>query len=108
MEEAIQRLEVIKTNALIQKANDASKYWKEEIDGTIESVDMAIKALQFAKHFDLLKEYQSLQEVVRCKDCRHCSEYYDRDGYPYWECDEWDSGTDADGFCYYGEKSNGE
>lgn len=32
---------------------------------------MAIEALQFAEHFDLLKEYQSLQEVVLCKDCRH-------------------------------------
>jgi hypothetical protein len=32
---------------------------------------MAIEALQFAEHFDLLKEFQSLQEVVRCKDCIH-------------------------------------
>lgn len=72
--------------------------------GVTEALDMAIEALQFVKHFDLLKEYQSLQEVVRCKDCRHCSEYYDKDGYPYWICDEWDSGTDVDGFCYYGER----
>ena len=36
-----------------------------------EAIDMAIEALQFAEHFDLLKEYQSLQEVVLCKDCRH-------------------------------------
>lgn len=35
-----------------------------------EAIDMAIEALQFVEHFDLLKEYQSLQEVVRCKDCR--------------------------------------
>lgn len=43
--------------------------------GVTKALDMAIEALQFAKHFDLLKEYQSLQEVVRCKDCRyqvHC------------------------------------
>lgn len=33
------------------------------------ALDMAIEALQFSKHFDLLKEYQSLQEVVQCKDC---------------------------------------
>lgn len=39
-----------------------------------EAVEMAIEALQFAKHFDLLKEYQSLQEVVQCKECRHASE----------------------------------
>lgn len=43
-------------------------------------------------------------ELVRCKDCRYCTEYYDRDGYPYWECAEWDGGTDADGFCHYGER----
>lgn len=34
-----------------------------------EAFRMAIEALQFAEHFDLLKEYHSLQEVVRCKDC---------------------------------------
>ncbi len=39
--------------------------------GVTEALDIAIEALQFAKHFDLLKEYQSLEEVVRCKDCRH-------------------------------------
>ena len=30
-----------------------------------------LDAIQFAEHFDLLKEHESLQEVVRCKDCRH-------------------------------------
>lgn len=44
-EEAIKRLEVVRTNALIQKANGASEYWQEEIDGTIEAIDMAIEAL---------------------------------------------------------------
>ena len=37
--------------------------------GVTKALDMAIEALQFSKHFDLLKEYQSLQEVVQCKDC---------------------------------------
>ena len=36
-----------------------------------QAIDMAIEALQFAEHFDLLKEFQSLQEVVRCGDCKH-------------------------------------
>jgi hypothetical protein len=72
--------------------------------GVTEALDMAIEALQFMEHFDLLKEYQSLQEVVQCKDCRYCTEYYDRDGYPYWICDEWDVGTNADGFCHCGER----
>ena len=54
---------------------------------------------------NVVAEWQG--EVVRCKDCKHCSEHYDRDGYPYWICDEWDGGTDADGFCYYGEWREG-
>lgn len=39
--------------------------------GYTEALDMAIEALQFVEHFDLLKEFQSLQEVVRCKNCKH-------------------------------------
>lgn len=50
----------------------------------------------------------NIGEIVRCKDCRYCTEYYDRDGYPYWICDEWDGGTDADGFCHYGERKGGD
>lgn len=44
-------------------------------------------------------------QVVRCKDCRYMTEHYDTDGnVPYWTCSEWDSGTDYDGFCHYGER----
>ena len=39
-----------------------------------EALDMAIEALQFVEHFNLLKEFQSLQEVVWCKDCQHANE----------------------------------
>lgn len=43
--------------------------------------------------------------VVRCGECEHCVEHYDTDGNaPYWVCKEWDSGTDYDGYCHYGEK----
>ena len=43
--------------------------------------------------------------VVRCGECKHCVEHYDTDGnVPYWVCKEWDSGTDYDGYCHYGEK----
>lgn len=35
-----------------------------------EAKRVAIKALQFVEHFDLLKEYQSLQETVKCEDCK--------------------------------------
>lgn len=61
--------------------------WFDEEDA--EAFRMAIEALS--------------ADIVKCKDCRYCTEYYDRDGYPYWECSEWDGGTDADGFCHYGE-----
>ena len=44
--------------------------------------------------------------VVRCGECKHCVEHYDTDGNaPYWVCTEWDSGTDYDGYCHYGEKN---
>lgn len=46
-----------------------------------------------------------LVAVVRCKDCKYMTEHYDIDGnVPYWTCSEWDSGTDYDGYCHYGEK----
>lgn len=44
-------------------------------------------------------------ELIRCKDCKHMTEHYDTDGnVPYWTCSEWDSGTDYDGYCHYGER----
>lgn len=47
-------------------------------------------------------------EVVRCGQCKHCVEHYDTDGNaPYWTCKEWDSGTDYDGYCHYGERKDG-
>lgn len=75
-EEAIKELELI---AKVTMWNDRR-----------EAVEMAIEAL--------------LVDIVKCKDCYHCTEYYDKDGYPYWICDEWDGGTDADGFCHYGKR----
>lgn len=47
-------------------------------------------------------------EVVRCGQCKYCVEHYDTDGNaPYWTCKEWDSGTDYDGYCHYGERKEG-
>ena len=47
-------------------------------------------------------------ELVRCKDCKYMTEHYDTDGnVPYWTCSEWDSGTDYDGYCHYGELKDG-
>ena len=71
-----------------------------------EAFDMAIEALQkdIERHERVIRASERHLGIVRCKDCRYCTEYYDKDGYPYWECDEWDSGTGADGFCHYGER----
>lgn len=36
-------------------------------------------------------------------------EHYDTDGNaPYWICSDWDSGTDYEGYCYYGERREDE
>lgn len=48
-DEAICRFENVKVNALIQKQNGVSEYWQQEIDGTIEAIDMAIEALSEPK-----------------------------------------------------------
>ena len=50
-------------------------------------------------------ELSAQPEIIRCKDCKYMTEHYDVDGNaPYWTCSEWDSGTDYDGFCSYGER----
>ena len=105
-EEAIKRIQ--------QDLKANKKYLSKEY---MEALRMAIEALSernIARDIATILENEQdmrviLQNaesipVVRCKDCRYCTEYYDRDGYPYWECAEWDGGTDADGFCHYGER----
>ena len=60
------------------------------------------------RNFDVIIDVQptvDAEPVVRCKDCKYMTEHYDTDGnVPYWTCSEWDSGTDFDGYCYYGER----
>lgn len=60
-EEAIEMLKAL--NMMLRNPNG------EPISDVCDALDMAIEALQFVEHFELLKEYQSLQEVVYCKDC---------------------------------------
>ena len=71
--------------------------------GVTEALDMAIEALQFVEHFDLLKEYQSLQEVVWCKDCRLA-----QDDITHLYCDYFGHKTYEDDFCSYGERKGGD
>ena len=88
-DEAIERFENVKANALVQKASGVSEYWQNEIDGTIEAIDMAIEALSVAElksNFESAvpncqkcaikqlweeTEKEDLVSVVRCEDCRH-------------------------------------
>lgn len=42
-------------------------------------------------------EAADVQEVVRCKDCKHTDLFY-----PY--CTIWEAAIDGDGYCYKGEK----
>lgn len=70
--EAIQMLRLYEVNEI---GEGELKTWYNGINKDMrEAIDMAIEALQFAEHFDLLKEYQSLQEVVLCEDCRYANE----------------------------------
>lgn len=76
-----------------------------EIDSpTLQALHLAIEALQFAEHFDLLKEFQSLQEVVHCRDCKYLNR---KEAYG----DEWKECTHypqhhirLNDFCSYGER----
>ena len=73
------------------------------------AIDMAIEAIQFIEHFDLLKEYQSLQEVVRCKDCKHrreiCPMYYIE---MVGEDERIHDYSTDNGYCSWGERKGGE
>ena len=42
---------------------------EENLSSMVEMCDIAIAALKFYEHFDAPKEFQHLEEVVRCKDC---------------------------------------
>lgn len=52
-----------------------------------------------------VRTWSEIGELVRCRDCKWCVEDYGTDGnVPYWVCKNWDGGTDADGYCYVGER----
>lgn len=73
--------------------------FNREINGDLEEAVAAV--FESAPASDVV-------EVVRCGQCKYCVEHYDTDGNaPYWTCKEWDSGTDYDGYCHYGERKYG-
>lgn len=61
-EEAIERFENVKANALVQKASGVSEYWQNEIDGTVEAIDMAIEALE--------NKPTPCEKCIHVKSCR--------------------------------------
>lgn len=83
--------------------------WKEVISNSHRKkvIDMAIEALQFAEHFDLLKEFQSLQEVVRCKDCRYFKKIVERSDSGLCHRDIVASAWKENGYCSRGERKGG-
>ena len=46
---------------------------EESLAALTKMCDIAIAALKFREHFDALKEFQHLEEVVRCDDCYYNS-----------------------------------
>ena len=48
-------------------------------------------------------------EIIHCKECKYMTEYYDTDdNVTYLICSEWNSGTDYNGYCHYGERKDDE
>ena len=77
-------------------------------------LEAAIKEFErYGAEDDVIAVFNSIPvadvvKVVRCGQCKYCVEHYDTDGnIPYWTCKEWDSGTDYDGYCHYGERKDG-
>lgn len=76
-----------------------------ELDMAIEALSAQPERCEDCVNFSKTRLLIPQPEIVRCKDCKYMTEYYDTDGnVPYWTCSEWDSGTDYDGFCHYAER----
>lgn len=89
-EEAIKRFENVKANALVQKASGVSEYWQNEIDGTIEAIDMAIEALQQTAWIPVEERLPDIDQSVLI-----CTKYGEiTDGYRW---------NEKDWFCAWGE-----
>ena len=81
-EETVERLENVKANALVQKASGVSEYWQNEIDGTVEAIDMAIEALSADSYNDdlIIKGAKGIQDgLYNIKDGK-LSKYYANGG----------------------------
>lgn len=78
---------------------------KKETGAYSRGWNHAMNVMKSALHNNDAIPAADVVPVVRCGECKYCVEHYDTDGNaPYWVCKEWDSGTDYDGYCHYGEK----
>lgn len=57
------------------------------------------------RHGDTLEEFEYVQELIRCKDCRWQSVITDEEeGTSYYMCGIWAMPTDEDVFCSHGKR----
>lgn len=74
------------------------------VHSKFEKNSKELDLIHLQKEQAYMQVYEDGKKVIRCKDCKWCSEHYDTDGnVPYWVCINWDAGTDADGFCHEAE-----
>ena len=88
---------LIDANALIERFDELAYKYKPE--GDLFFIDGIVDEIMDAPEVDAV-------EVVRCKDCKHCSQNTP-DGL-HW-CDEHEVGSLMDDdFCSYGERRKGK
>lgn len=79
----------------------------EQMEADAEHIEDYIAQMLLYASVDDVKNAPTADvvEIVRCKDCKYCVEHYDTYGNVlYCFCKNWYIGTDADGFCYEGER----
>lgn len=71
-----------------------------DIDSFIDGMGVVLDRVYDAPTVDAV-------QVVRCKDCVHClKDRYSDGNSPTYSCKIWDSGTEAEGYCHYGERKD--
>lgn len=87
----------------------------EAIEHCLEKADCTMcgaEHKQLAEWLQELKQYREQPtvdavEVVRCKDCKHYKDWDDGNVTCKLWTDQYDTGTEPDAFCSFGEKMDG-
>ena len=89
-----------------EKAIELLEYMKteENFDALCDLCDTALAALHFQNHFDILKEFQHLEEVVRCTDCYYNSICAHTVSMVQYSHNTISAGTKKVEFCSYGKR----